>query len=131
MISAGRTLTTVSVHAGTYLAHDLASSMPLVCTGTHVGIPGETMWERVALSLQHVSPDGPYPTCDALTIFIDADESEELSFRCDVVVVSGTARATIVRKDLPRWRHAPIPVDEGADVLSVARTVFAAGLPQG
>lgn len=122
-------LTTVSVHAGAYLAHDLLSAMPLVCTGTYTGIPGEYMWERTARALQQARPDGPYPRCDALTIFVHAHESESLNFRCDVVVVRGTAVATIVRDGVPRWKHAPIPIDEDDNVVGIARTVFAAGLP--
>ncbi|MBB5427485.1 hypothetical protein HDG40_005664 [Paraburkholderia sp. JPY158] len=36
------TCTTVTVHVGAYLAHDLASSMPLVCTGVYDGTPRPT-----------------------------------------------------------------------------------------
>ncbi|MGF6837898.1 hypothetical protein QF001_001765 [Paraburkholderia youngii] len=125
------TLTTVSVHAGAYLAHDLLSAMPLVCQGTHVGILGEFMWERTARALQHVRPGGPYPRCDALTLFVHAHESETLGFRCDIIVVCGSAIATIVRNGVPRWRHAPIDIDKGDNVVSIARRVFAAGLPEG
>ncbi|MGF6809525.1 hypothetical protein OKW30_004651 [Paraburkholderia sp. Clong3] len=35
-------LTTVSVHAGAYLAHDLAPAMPRICTGARTGLLGET-----------------------------------------------------------------------------------------
>lgn len=89
------------------------------------------MRERATLALQHVWPDGPYPTCDAFIIFVGADESKTAGFRCDVVMVSGTAIATIVRKGVPRWRHAPISIDEDDNVLAIVRQVFATGLPQG
>lgn len=124
------TWTAVSVHVGTYLAHDLMSAMPLVCTGEYKGLPGEYMWERTAQALQRVQPDGPYPHADALTILVRAAENQALSFRCDVVVVNGAAIATIVCKGVPQWRHAPIPVDENDDAVAIARKVFAAGLPQ-
>lgn len=118
--------TTVVVHAGAYLAHDLASAMPLVCTGEYVGIPGEYHWERIARALQHVQPDGPYPRSDAATVFVYS--GKKLAMRCDVELTERGAVATIVRDGLPKWRHAPIPVDEGADVVAVARRVFWAGL---
>jgi hypothetical protein len=123
------TETTVRLHAGMYLAHDLMSAMPLVCTGTYVGIPGELMWERTAQALQHVQPDRPYPHADAFTIFVRAHESTALCFRCDIVVDGGTAVATIVHNGVPSWRHAPIAIDEGDDVVAIARRFFAAGLP--
>jgi hypothetical protein len=87
------------------------------------------MWERVALALQHVRPEGPYPKCEALTIFARADEAETLNFRCDVVVQGGAAIATIVRNCVPQWRHAPISIAENDDVVAIARKIFAAGLP--
>ncbi len=66
-----------------------------------------------------------------MTIFVRTHESETPGFRCDVVVVRGMAVATIVRNGIPKWRHAPIPIDEDNDVVSIARRVFAAGLPEG
>lgn len=36
-------LTTLSVHAGAYQAHDLWSAMPFVCTDTRMGVRGETL----------------------------------------------------------------------------------------
>ncbi len=122
-------LTTVSVHAGVFLAHDLASAMPLVCTGTRFSIPGEQLWGRTALALQHVQPDGPYPRSEVITIF--ARDNGKLVMRFDVEVVEGVAMATFVRNGIPLIRHAPIPVNMGDDVLTIARKLFGAGLPQG
>lgn len=119
--------TTVSVHAGAYLAHDLLSAMPLVCTGKCAGIRGEYLWERIARALQHVQPEGPYPCADAITIFVRSGAL--LAMRCDVELTELGIVATIVGGGLPKWRHAPIPVDTGDDVLTIARKVFAAGLP--
>lgn len=50
--------------------------------------------------------------------------------RFDVVIVRGTAIATFVRNGMPLIRHAPMPVDLNDDVLTIARKIFAAGLPQ-
>lgn len=121
-------LTTVSVHAGAYLAHDLASAMPLVCTSVRQSVPGETLWERTALALQRVQPAGPYPKCDALTVFVR--DNGFLVARFDVNVTWRGAVATLVVSDIPRIKHAPIPVMDGDDVVAVARKIFAAGLPQ-
>ena len=120
--------TIVRVHAGAYLAHDLISAMPLVCTGKYTGIPGEYLWERIARALQHVEPEGPYPQSDVLTIFVYS--GAHLAMRCDIVVAKRGAVATIVHDGVPRWRHAPIHVDECKDVVDIARRVFWAGLPQ-
>jgi len=121
-------LTTVSVHAGAYLAHDLASAMPHVCTGARLSVLGEKLWERTALALQRVQPAGPYPKCDALTVFVC--DNGFLVARFDVNVTWRGAVATLVVSDIPRIKHAPIPVMDGADVVAVARKIFAAGLPQ-
>ena len=121
-------LTTVSVHAGAYLAHDLLSAMPLVCTGTRMGIPGETLWERTARALQHVQPDGSYPRSDVLTVFVFDDK--RLPTRVDVSVTWRGAIAWIVVGNVPRIKHAPIPVNDGDDVVAVARKIVAAGWPQ-
>jgi hypothetical protein len=64
---------------------------------------------------------------DALTIFVCNDGL--LAMCCDVVVKQGSAVATIVHGGILQRRHAPIPVDEGADGLDIARRVFWAGLP--
>ncbi|MFL9955478.1 hypothetical protein PQR65_19025 [Paraburkholderia nemoris] len=120
-------LTPVSVHAGAYLAHDLLSAMPLVCTGTRMGVLGETLWERTARALQHVQPDGPYPRSDVLTVFVLDDG--RLTTRFDVNVTRRGAIAWIVVGNIPRIVHAPIPVEYGDDVVTVARKVFSAGLP--
>jgi hypothetical protein len=122
------TLTTVSVHAGAYLAHDLASAMPHVCTGARLSILGEKLWERTALALQRVQPAGPYPTCNALTVLVR--DNGRLTARFDVNVTWRGAVATIVVCDIPRIKHAPIPVMDGDDVVAVVRKIFAAGLPQ-
>lgn len=53
--------TAVLVHAGGYLAHDLAMSMPLVCTGTYEGILGDLLWEWTAKALQHAQADLTQP----------------------------------------------------------------------
>ncbi|MEM5299907.1 hypothetical protein VSR82_37260 [Burkholderia sp. JPY481] len=119
--------TTVYVHAGRYLAHDLASAMPLVCVGRYIAIAGELGWERIARALQHVESGGPYPICDALTIFVR--ESGVLTTRFDVVMTTRGAETTIVISGLPRWTLVPVCVEEGDDVLTVARKLFAVGLP--
>jgi hypothetical protein len=100
--------------------------MPLVCTGTYRGVLGEYPRERIAHALQHVEPVGPYQRADALALFV----YNGTAMRCDVVVENGAAVATIARKGGPQRRHAPIPVDDDADVVAIARMVFAAGLPQ-
>lgn len=121
----GPPLTTVLVHAGSYLAHDLMSAMPLVCRGVRMSILGETLWERTALALQNVHPSGPYPGCDALTVFVF--DYGRPATRFDVNVTWRGAIAWIVVGNVPRIKHAPIPVDDGDDVVAVARKIFAAG----
>jgi hypothetical protein len=120
-------LTTVLVHAGAYQAHDLLSAMPLVCTGTRLGVLGETLWERTARALQHVQPDGPYPRSDVLTVFVLDDG--RLTTRFDVSVTWRGAIAWIVVDNIPRIKHAPISVGYGDDLVTVARKIFSAGLP--
>jgi hypothetical protein len=121
-------MTEVRVHAGLFLAHDVADAMPLVAVGTYHAIPGEQMWERAARALLSVKPDGPYPRADALTVFVLDDG--RLTMRFDIDIGDGAARATFVRGERPIAKHAPVPVDSGDDVVAVARKLFAAGLPQ-
>ncbi|MFL9964648.1 hypothetical protein PQR02_27000 [Paraburkholderia sediminicola] len=121
-------LTAVSVHAGAYQAHDLLSAMPLVCTGTRMGVLGETLWERTARALQNVQPAGPYPQSDALTVFVR--DNCVLTARFDVSLTLRGAIAWIVVGDVPRFKIAPIPVNDCDDAVVVARKIFAAGLPQ-
>lgn len=120
-------LTSVSVHAGSYLAYDFMSAMPLVCRGVRMSVLGETLWLRTALALQSVQPDGPYARSAVLTVFVLDDG--RLTIRFDVNVTWRGAIAWIVVGDIPRIKHVPIPVDDGDDVVVVARRIFAAGLP--
>ncbi|MFL9906878.1 hypothetical protein [Paraburkholderia sp. RL17-337-BIB-A] len=121
-------LTAVSVHAGAYMAHELTSAMPLVCTGTHRSVLGETLWERTALALRDVVPAGPYLSADVATIFVRG--SDGLVVRFDVARTERGWEVSIVQGGLPRWAHAPFPVETGEDVVAVARKIFAAGLPE-
>jgi len=120
------TETTVCVHAGVYLAHDLSSALPLVCIGRYAAMPGELLWERIAQALQRIESSGPYPRSDALTIF--ARDDGLLTARFDVVITARGAEATIVTNAVPGWKFAPIVVDNGDDVLAIARKMFAVGL---
>jgi hypothetical protein len=58
---------------------------------------------------------------------IFARDGSVLAARFDIEVTKRDAEATIVVKGLPRWKHAPISVEKGDDVLAVARKLFAAG----
>ncbi|MGF6809526.1 hypothetical protein OKW30_004652 [Paraburkholderia sp. Clong3] len=53
-----------------------------------------------------------------------------LTARFDVNVPWRGAIAWIVVDNVPRIKHAPIPVGYGDDVVAVARNIFWAGLPQ-
>ncbi|MGF6774917.1 hypothetical protein [Paraburkholderia sp. GAS334] len=93
-----------------------------------MSVHGETLWERIALALQNLQPAGPYPQSDALTVFVR--DNRVLTARFDVSVTWRGAIAWIVVGNIPRIKHAPIPVDYGDDVVTVARKIFSAGLPQ-
>jgi hypothetical protein len=99
--------------------------MPLVCIGTRLGFLGETLWERTARALQQLQPGGPYPRSGTLTVFLLDDG--HLTARFDVNVTWRGAVAWIVFDNVPRIKHAPIPVNDGNDIVAVARKILQLG----